>query len=58
MDLDHSTIVVTGGAGLIGSATVDLLLRSHNPSRVIVFDNISRGSTGNLDAALDRKSVV
>ena len=52
MDLDHSTIVVTGGAGLIGSATVDLLLRSHNPSRVIVFDNISRGSTGNLDAAL------
>ena len=52
MNIDQSTILVTGGAGLVGSATVDLLLRSHNPARVIVFDNLSRGSRANVESAI------
>ena len=52
MNIDHSTIVVTGGAGLIGSATIDLLLTTCDPRQVIVFDDFSRGTTLNLEAAL------
>jgi UDP-glucose 4-epimerase len=58
MTIDNATIVVTGGAGLIGSATVDLLLRDHRPKRVIVFDNLSRGTTANLESALRDPRVV
>jgi UDP-glucose 4-epimerase len=40
-------ILVTGGAGFIGSHIVDLLLaRGH---QVVVFDNLSTGSTTNLN---------
>jgi UDP-glucose 4-epimerase len=52
MNLDHTTIVVTGGCGLIGSTTIDLLLREHNVRRIIVLDNLSRGSLANLADAL------
>jgi UDP-glucose 4-epimerase len=50
--IDHSTILVTGGAGLIGSTTIDVLLRDFNPRRVVVFDDFSRGSRSNLAVAL------
>jgi UDP-glucose 4-epimerase len=46
--IDDSTIVVTGGAGLIGSTTVDQLLRLHAPRRIVVFDDFSRGTRANL----------
>lgn len=52
MRIDDATIVVTGGAGLIGSTTIDALLASHDPARIVVFDNLSRGTTSNLAAAL------
>lgn len=52
MNIQGSTILVTGGAGLIGSTTIDLLLREGDPHRIVVFDNLSRGSASNLDAAL------
>ena len=52
MNIDQSTIVVTGGAGLVGSATVDLLLRSHHPARIIILDNLSRGSSANVESAV------
>ncbi len=39
MRIDDSTIVVTGGAGLIGSTTVDQLLRLHAPRRIVIFDD-------------------
>lgn len=52
MNLDGASILVTGGAGLIGSATVDLLLRDCSPSRIVVLDNLVRGSTSNLERAL------
>jgi UDP-glucose 4-epimerase len=52
MNIDQSTIVVTGGAGHIGSTTVELLLREHTPSRIIILDDMSRGSTKNLESVL------
>jgi UDP-glucose 4-epimerase len=50
--IDGSTILVTGGAGLIGSTTVDLLLRSYSPGSVVIFDDFSRGTRANIRTAL------
>jgi UDP-glucose 4-epimerase len=44
-----SKIVVTGGAGFIGSALVAELLKA-GASRVVVLDNLSSGKRSNLDA--------
>ncbi len=41
------TILVTGGAGFIGSHTVDLLVQ--NDFHVIIYDNLSTGKITNLD---------
>jgi UDP-glucose 4-epimerase len=49
---------VTGGAGLIGSTTIERLLRHHQPKRIVVFDNFSRGTRMNLVAALTDPRVV
>ncbi len=51
MILDGSKVVVVGGAGLIGSHTVDELL-NEDVSEIVVFDNFERGSMENLDVAL------
>ena len=56
MTIDGATIVVTGGAGLIGSATVDELQRS-NAARIVIFDDFSRGTTANIATALDDPRV-
>jgi UDP-glucose 4-epimerase len=45
-------ILVTGGAGLIGSTIIDQLL-PHSPAEIVVFDDFSRGRLANIDAALD-----
>ena len=51
MDLDGKRVVVIGGAGLIGSHTVDLLTRE--PVReIVVYDNFARGTPENLGTAL------
>ncbi|MDW5596360.1 NAD-dependent epimerase/dehydratase family protein [Conexibacter stalactiti] len=48
----QSAVVVTGGAGFIGSNLVDsLLARGH---RVVVLDNLSTGRRDNLTEALER----
>jgi UDP-glucose 4-epimerase len=41
------TILITGGAGFIGSHTVDLLVQTG--ARVIVYDNLATGKLTNLD---------
>jgi UDP-glucose 4-epimerase len=55
--IDDATIVISGGAGLIGSTTVDQLLRQYAPRRVVIFDNFSRGTRANIAAALQDPRV-
>ena len=52
MDLSGARILVTGGCGLIGSTTIDLLLQGCAPDRIVIFDNLSRGTMRNVEAAL------
>jgi UDP-glucose 4-epimerase len=51
MDVCGKKFVVVGGAGLIGSHTVDRLLRE-DIGEVIIYDNFVRGSRENLAEAL------
>ncbi|MCA3265833.1 MAG: NAD-dependent epimerase/dehydratase family protein [Azospirillum sp.] len=51
MDLSGKKFVVVGGAGLIGSHTVDHLIKSE-AKEVVVYDNLVRGSRENLQEAL------
>jgi UDP-glucose 4-epimerase len=50
--LEGATVLVTGGAGTIGSTIVDQLL-TENVGRITVIDNLVRGRRENLTAALD-----
>ncbi|MCZ7594383.1 MAG: NAD-dependent epimerase/dehydratase family protein [Hyphomicrobium sp.] len=51
MDLNGKKLVVIGGAGLIGSHTVDLLVRQ-DVGEIVVYDNFVRGTHENLASAL------
>jgi len=51
MDLRGKKVVVIGGAGLIGSHTVDALTKE-DVAEVVVYDNLTRGSEENLALAL------
>lgn len=51
MDLKGKKFLIIGGAGLIGSHTVDALLR-HDVGEVVVYDNFARGRMENLSDAL------
>jgi UDP-glucose 4-epimerase len=51
MDVRGKRIVVIGGAGLIGSHTVDLLTRQ-DVGKIVVYDNFVRGTPENLAEAL------
>lgn len=56
MDLEGKRLVVIGGAGLIGSHTVDALLKE-DVREVVVYDNFVRGTAENLADALQDKRV-
>jgi UDP-glucose 4-epimerase len=51
MELAGKKIVIVGGAGLIGSHTVDLLTQE-DVKEIVIYDNFVRGSTANLENAL------
>jgi len=60
MKIEGAKILVTGGAGLIGSTTIDQLLAKEQPAQIVILDNMSRGTTRNLENALkdERVSLV
>ena len=58
MDISGANILVTGGAGMIGSSTVDLLLRKYSPAKIVVLDDLVRGSMSNLAHAKDDPRLV
>ena len=51
MDIRGKKLVVIGGAGLIGSHTVDQLVRE-DVKEIVIYDNFVRGRTENLSDAL------
>jgi UDP-glucose 4-epimerase len=51
MEIRGKKLVVIGGAGLIGSTTVDLLLQD-DVGEIVIFDNFVRGTAQNLAGAL------
>jgi UDP-glucose 4-epimerase len=55
--IDGSTVLVTGGAGLIGSTITDQLLDT-GAAEVRVLDNLVRGRMHNLEAARKRPGFV
>jgi UDP-glucose 4-epimerase len=58
MDIYGASILVTGGCGLIGSTTIDLLLQEHAPGRIVIFDNLDRGTLANVEHALGDRRVT
>ena len=56
MDLAGKRVVVIGGAGLIGSHTIDLLVKE--PVReIVIYDNFVRGTPENLANAMSDSRV-
>jgi UDP-glucose 4-epimerase len=51
VDINGRKLVVIGGAGLIGSHTVDQLLQE-DVGEIVIYDNFCRGTRDNLTAAL------
>ena len=58
MDIKNSNILVTGGCGLVGSTTIDLLLRDYSPASIVIIDDLSRGTLANVEAALKDSRVT
>ena len=56
VELAGKRFLVVGGAGLIGSHTVEALLRE-DAAEVVVYDNFARGARENLAAALEDPRV-
>ena len=58
MQINGASILVTGGCGLIGSTTIDLLLRQHSPARIVILDNLVRGTLANVEEVLNDRRVT
>ncbi|MEQ1545110.1 NAD-dependent epimerase/dehydratase family protein [Methyloglobulus sp.] len=58
MEIKDSNILVTGGCGLVGSTTIDLLLRDYSPARIVILDDLSRGTLANIEHSLKDPRVT
>lgn len=56
MQIKDKKFVIVGGAGLIGSHTVDRLL-CHDPAEIVIYDNFVRGRRENLSESLPDRRV-
>lgn len=54
--INNSTILVTGGAGFIGSYVVEKLL-AFDPAKIVIIDNFIRGSEENLKSFRDNSKI-
>lgn len=54
MTIKSKSVLVTGGAGFIGSALVDRLIQG-DPDKIVVVDNFFLGHLDNLDEALAKR---
>lgn len=57
MNIEGAKILVTGGCGLIGSTTIDQLLRE-DVGQIVIYDNLVRGSMHNVAEILKDKRVT
>jgi UDP-glucose 4-epimerase len=57
MELKGKRILITGGAGLIGSHIADQL-SVLDPEEIIVFDNFVRGRRENIRRLLEQNKVT
>ncbi len=57
LNLRNARILVTGGAGLIGSHIVDRLI-SESPAEIVILDNFVRGRRENLAGAMPSGRVT
>jgi len=57
MELKNRRVLITGGAGLVGSHIADLLV-GEGVSEIVVFDNFDRGRRENLTWAVENGPVT
>jgi UDP-glucose 4-epimerase len=57
MNLSNKSVLITGGCGLIGSHIADLLIRDEEVERIIILDNLSRGTLHNIERAQGQGNV-
>lgn len=55
--MEGKRVLITGGAGLVGSHIADLVAR-RSPAEIIVFDNFARGRPENLAASRARMPLT
>jgi UDP-glucose 4-epimerase len=54
--VNGSVILITGGAGFIGSYVIEELMR-YSPKRIIIIDNLIRGSLENIKKIIQHPSI-
>jgi UDP-glucose 4-epimerase len=57
MSLKNKSVLVTGGAGFIGSHLVDRIIKE-NPEKILIVDNFFLGKQRNIDHALKENDNV
>src|SRR3954464_2695202 len=57
MEIRSKRVLITGGAGLVGSHIADQLIAEH-PAEIVIFDNFVRGRRENLAWAMANGPVT